>query len=325
MLRWRLAGAAGFIVPALALIWLDDQFNFGYPGAWLIPLGAFLAGGAAGELVWLFRRQWVPDARIPLTVSGAVAAVLVLTLPVWKLTDPLTCPIGNWGWTAMGLATSVAMVFVSEGKAFPGTQWRGGADRGDRVCHRVCGIAVRLLAERAVARSAATGIVGIDLDGVRSQVGGRRRLFYRPLVWAPSFGTDHQSQKDDRRCGGATCVRDGGGVGLPCAATAGVLSGAASGAWNLVLLCRQPRANGTRRRPGRIADQTRSSAERLCLVAAWSGRVSGRDGLDPVGQPRGLLVVGLRGSSRGRVLTRARRVCRGARPHRVSHPEVQGR
>lgn len=125
MLRRRLTGAALIILPTLLLLWLDDQYNFGLPGIWIVPLGLFLGWVGARELAALISDD-------PLTRNAAARAtalaIAILALPAFKLWDVAGCELSFWGWTPLAISASTGLVTLIEMRRF---------GRGDHVVARL--------------------------------------------------------------------------------------------------------------------------------------------------------------------------------------------
>lgn len=112
MLTRRLIGAAATILPILLLLWLDDQYNFGFPGTWLMPLAVLVCLVAAGEMVHLIR-----SAKQLVTMGDALlatASVAVFsTVPAWTDVKP-DCPMGTWGWFGIGAFGALVVTLLRE-------------------------------------------------------------------------------------------------------------------------------------------------------------------------------------------------------------------
>jgi phosphatidate cytidylyltransferase len=111
LLRYRLAGAFCLIVPVVALLWLDDQRNFGYPGIWLAPLAALVAIASATEMIGLLRKH-----SPSLTARPAVVATLLFSaiavVPLFR--DTADCALGVWGWAMLATLAALALLLVGE-------------------------------------------------------------------------------------------------------------------------------------------------------------------------------------------------------------------
>jgi phosphatidate cytidylyltransferase len=113
MLHWRLLGAFAILVPFLALLWLDDQWNAGRPGIWLGLVAVAFGLLAAQELSQMVRKAGL--ATSPTTNLAGVGVVMALTLvPLIPADYPADCPVGKLGWTLLGLAVAVAILFTTE-------------------------------------------------------------------------------------------------------------------------------------------------------------------------------------------------------------------
>lgn len=113
MLRWRLL-AAGFIIgPLLGLIWLDDQFHGGRPGIWLSSLAVVISVMAAHEVNQLWRHGgWACSPRVNLFAVACVT--LASMIPLCWVEYPEGYGVSRQGWTLIGLAAALGLVFNAE-------------------------------------------------------------------------------------------------------------------------------------------------------------------------------------------------------------------
>lgn len=113
MLSRRLIGAALTITPLVFVLWLDSLDLGGKRGIFLTVVGLLAAVAATGELLGLMRAA-VPSLRaIPVLVASGVALLIAASPVAW--TDyPSDCPLGQWGWTAIGLVVAMGSLFVVE-------------------------------------------------------------------------------------------------------------------------------------------------------------------------------------------------------------------
>jgi phosphatidate cytidylyltransferase len=113
MLRWRLLGAFAMIVPLLAIFWLDDQMNGGRPGIWIGPLALVVGLLAAQEV-----NQLIAQAGLATSATTNLAGVFCVLgsslIPLAWTQYPANCPVGKLGWTLLGLAVAVGLVFAVE-------------------------------------------------------------------------------------------------------------------------------------------------------------------------------------------------------------------
>lgn len=111
LLRWRLVGAVAIMVPLLCMLWLDGHFNWDMPGIWLIPIALVLVVAGSSEIVMLSTHQkWTPV--VTRTVIAAVVAAVCMLVPV--VYRPADCPLGNWGWTLLGLFAAIAALMLMQ-------------------------------------------------------------------------------------------------------------------------------------------------------------------------------------------------------------------
>ena len=110
MLRWRLIGAAGFIVPLLLLFFLDEAANFGRPGIWTTPLCCFMATVISLELTELLRDQSSAPVR---WISAVIACLLVVACGLPDVLR-LDFEVGRWGCIFVALAIGMLLAFVRE-------------------------------------------------------------------------------------------------------------------------------------------------------------------------------------------------------------------
>lgn len=111
MLRWRLLAAGGFLAPVLLLCWLDDQWNFGRPGVWLVPLAATITALGVSELLALLRR----GRHEPMVGSAYLCSLLLIgsaSLPIVWSSPSLSSSGGRLGVMVVAWASCLAIVFA---------------------------------------------------------------------------------------------------------------------------------------------------------------------------------------------------------------------
>lgn len=113
MLGWRLFSAAALIVPLLAVIWLDDQFNAGRPGIWLCPIAVIVGVMGCQEVNWLLSRKGLAVSRTP-NLLATFSVLFVSLAPLLWIEYPVDCVIGKPGWSLLGMALAVAIIFTAE-------------------------------------------------------------------------------------------------------------------------------------------------------------------------------------------------------------------
>ncbi len=111
MLRRRLIGAAAMIAPLLALLWMDEQLNFGFPGCWLALLGAALSVAAACEFIHLFQGQ-IAGLKMCNAASAALIFSGIASVPVFRSFEG--CALGIWGWAIFGMLAALAYLLTVE-------------------------------------------------------------------------------------------------------------------------------------------------------------------------------------------------------------------
>ena len=111
MLRWRLLGALLILAPFLSLLWLDDQLNAGRPGIWVGPLALVFGVLGAQELNQLIARAGLPVSPTA-NLAGVVCVLGASMVPLAWTVYPADCPIGKVGWTLMGLALAIGLLFA---------------------------------------------------------------------------------------------------------------------------------------------------------------------------------------------------------------------
>jgi phosphatidate cytidylyltransferase len=111
MLRWRLLGALLILTPLLTLFWLDDQHNAGRPGIWVGPLALVVGLLAAQELNQLIARAGLPTSSTA-NLAGVACVLGASLVPLAWTEYPADCPIGKVGWTLMGLALAIGLLFA---------------------------------------------------------------------------------------------------------------------------------------------------------------------------------------------------------------------
>jgi len=101
----------------MALLWLDDQWNGGRPGIWFAGLLVGVGLLCCLELTWLFSHS---DKRLDGKIIGvaSLAAMIVTVIGRFDVIPHEDCPLGYWGWSALGLSTSIAIVTVVEMRQF---------------------------------------------------------------------------------------------------------------------------------------------------------------------------------------------------------------
>lgn len=113
-MRTRLISAAAVLTPILIFVWLD--YRGPIPGLWLLPL-AFLAGLAGcGEVVSLLQAAQLPANRLPVLVGSTV--LLCATCVPMVATLPAGCPLGNWGFIAVGVVAAIWVIVLDEMRRF---------------------------------------------------------------------------------------------------------------------------------------------------------------------------------------------------------------
>ena len=113
MFGWRLFSAAALIVPLLTVIWLDDQYNAGRPGIWLCPIAVIVGVMACQEVNWLLSRKGLAVSRLP-NLLATFSVLFVSLAPLLWIEYPVDCVIGKPGWSLLGMALAVAIIFTSE-------------------------------------------------------------------------------------------------------------------------------------------------------------------------------------------------------------------
>jgi phosphatidate cytidylyltransferase len=111
MLRWRLLGASLILVPLVSLLWLDDQLNAGRPGLWVGPLALVVGLLAAQELNQLIARAGLPTSGTA-NLVGVFCVLGGSLVPLAWTQYPPECPIGKLGWTLLGLALAIGLLFA---------------------------------------------------------------------------------------------------------------------------------------------------------------------------------------------------------------------
>jgi phosphatidate cytidylyltransferase len=121
MLRWRLVGAAGILLPLFGLLYLDTYHNFGVPGLWLMPLGALLVIAASGETLDILRGGGYDPAGW--TVYGGALLVYAASCVPTMVSSALGIPVGNFAPTYLSLAAlggALVLAFLGEMIRFRG-------------------------------------------------------------------------------------------------------------------------------------------------------------------------------------------------------------
>ncbi len=125
MLRQRLIGAAALILPVIGLLWLDEHLNFDRPGIWFTLLALIVAVSCVWELSSLLQTQTQVQSAAA-TVKLNVGAILFATIAAMVVGSAFKfmpnpkpdCPLGNWGWPMLGLATATAIIMLVEMRQF---------------------------------------------------------------------------------------------------------------------------------------------------------------------------------------------------------------
>ena len=118
MLSRRLFSAAIIVSVMIFLTWLDYYLGkaetYGRPGLVMSVLTILVAVVAAGELVKMFRT----DSLQLRTSVGCFCALIMSSFAVVPMLVEFSvdCPIGNFGWSILGLALAIGTVFLFEMK-----------------------------------------------------------------------------------------------------------------------------------------------------------------------------------------------------------------
>lgn len=124
MLRQRLIGAAAIILPVIGLLWLDEHLNFDRPGIWFTMLAVAVAGCCVWELSSLLQAQLGGEGagtgklNQRVILFATIAAVLIGSAFKFMPNPDPDCPLGNWGWPMLGLATATAIIMLVEMRQF---------------------------------------------------------------------------------------------------------------------------------------------------------------------------------------------------------------
>ena len=125
MLRQRLIGAAALILPVIGLLWLDEHLNFDRPGIWFTLLALIVTNSCVWELSSLLQTQTQVQsaaASVKLNVGAilfaTIAAMVVGSAFKFMPNPKPDCPLGNWGWPMLGLATATAIIILVEMRQF---------------------------------------------------------------------------------------------------------------------------------------------------------------------------------------------------------------
>ena len=117
MLRHRLSAAVALIAPVLLLFWLDDQHHFQRPGIWFLPFALWASYLASAEVSNLMRSGGLSVNRMS-SIGGTLLVVLLSHTPLLWQEYPANCPLGKVGWTLVGFAGVVTLIFVVEMRDF---------------------------------------------------------------------------------------------------------------------------------------------------------------------------------------------------------------
>jgi len=105
------------IIPVVGMLWLDDQWNFGRPGIWFVPLAVVFSVLACAEFV-----QWLQALELrPVSWAVQVGTLLVTVSPAVTLwAGP---PAGRdflepFLWTLLALAAGAGLVVLTEMRRF---------------------------------------------------------------------------------------------------------------------------------------------------------------------------------------------------------------
>ena len=77
--------------------------NFGFPGAWLLPLAIIVGLLLMSEFIELLRNG-TPGINAWVAYAGTLCTILAVALPeILRL--PADCPVGRWGveWLGIGV------------------------------------------------------------------------------------------------------------------------------------------------------------------------------------------------------------------------------
>ncbi|MFV1963846.1 MAG: phosphatidate cytidylyltransferase [Pirellulaceae bacterium] len=116
MLRWRLLGAAGILVPLFGLLYLDTFWNFGVPGLWLVPIGGLLVVAAAGETLDILHGNGYRPADWAV-YGGAMLVFLTGCGPTFVGLlngDQGEAFTAAWEWSLMAMGAALVLAFLSE-------------------------------------------------------------------------------------------------------------------------------------------------------------------------------------------------------------------
>jgi phosphatidate cytidylyltransferase len=108
-----LIGAALTITPLVFVLWLDSLDLGGKRGILLAVVGLLAAVVASGELTGLIRAA-VPSLRAAPVLLASAVALLFAAAPVAWSNYPADCPLGQWGWTAIGMVAAMGGLFLVE-------------------------------------------------------------------------------------------------------------------------------------------------------------------------------------------------------------------
>ena len=109
----RLLVTSAILAPVVALFWLDDQWNFGRPGIWFVPVGIAVGGLACSEILDLLQRKQLSPSRWA-ALLGTQLVVLSPFVPLLWSNYPADCPIGSLGWTLIAAAVGIGLAFAAE-------------------------------------------------------------------------------------------------------------------------------------------------------------------------------------------------------------------
>ncbi len=113
MLRWRLTAAAAILTPLVALLWLDDRQNGGYPGLWLAPV-ALLAGLMACHEVSVLLQKANLATSFRANLSAAFVLLVASAMPVAAPAESGPLALGKAGWVLVGVVLAMCVLFGAE-------------------------------------------------------------------------------------------------------------------------------------------------------------------------------------------------------------------
>ena len=127
--------AATILIPLCSLVYVDYYWPLDEQrgGVWLVPIFAFGALLACGEIIELLRREDIAPRAA--AVYGGVFITLGLTLlPLFFKDYPPDCPVGKTGWPYLAFSCSIMWVFLVEMRAF------GKTESGKSMIHVTLGV-----------------------------------------------------------------------------------------------------------------------------------------------------------------------------------------